>query len=172
MSSDKKYFYKILDSPPPEPLPEKLPETELDIKDNFIHLSVRPFFSTNTPSKTTPPPLYSPTNPTHPNPTKKTIQKILTYEQNKTLQTAVQVPLTADIFFATHHKLWLLKIRVADLDGDIQFRPELPECPHLHHSVRGLGKSNVEEVIVVEKPESLGEGSIWAKVPEMEALED
>lgn len=43
MSSDKKYFYKILDSPPPEPLPEKLPETELDIKDNFIHLSVRPF---------------------------------------------------------------------------------------------------------------------------------
>ncbi|KAL9533661.1 hypothetical protein SMMN14_02808 [Sphaerulina musiva] len=125
MSSDKKYFYKILDSPPPEPLPEKLPETELDIKDNFIHLS-----------------------------------------------TAVQVPLTADIFFATHHKLWLLKIRVADLDGDIQYRPELPECPHLHHSVRGLGKSNVEEVIVVEKPESLGDGSIWAKVPEMEALED
>lgn len=96
---------------------------------------------------------------------------MLTHEQKK-IQTAVQVPLTADIFFATHHKLWLLKIRVADLDGDIQYRPELPECPHLHHSVRGLGKSNVEEVIVVEKPESLGDGSIWAKVPEMEALED
>lgn len=47
MSSDKKYFYKILESPPPEPLPEKLPETELDIKDNFIHLSVRLFLLNN-----------------------------------------------------------------------------------------------------------------------------
>lgn len=75
MSSDKKYFYKILDSPPPEPLPEKLPETELDIKDNFIHLSVRPFFSTNTPSKTTTTSLtHPPTNPTQPN-QKKTFKK-------------------------------------------------------------------------------------------------
>lgn len=37
---DNKYFYKILDDAPPEPLPETLPATELDEKDQFIHLSV------------------------------------------------------------------------------------------------------------------------------------
>lgn len=75
--------------------------------------------------------------------------------------------MTADIFFADHTKLWILKLRVADLDGEIKYVDELPECPHVHESKKGLGKGNVEEVIVVEKPAE----SIWAKVPEMEALE-
>ncbi|KAI5367980.1 hypothetical protein Slin15195_G031140 [Septoria linicola] len=119
--SSKTYFYKILDSAPPSPLPETLPATELDTKDNFIHLS-----------------------------------------------TAKQIPITADLFFADHKKLWLLKLRVADLDGEIKYDPSLPECPHVHESKRGLGKGNVEEVIVVEKPAE----SIWVKVPELEALED
>ena len=34
-----KYLYKILDQQPEDPLPETLPETELDKKDGFIHLS-------------------------------------------------------------------------------------------------------------------------------------
>lgn len=33
------FWYKILDAPPPSPLPDTLPSTELDVKDGFIHLS-------------------------------------------------------------------------------------------------------------------------------------
>lgn len=33
------FWYKILDSPPPTPLPATLPPTALDAADNFIHLS-------------------------------------------------------------------------------------------------------------------------------------
>lgn len=33
------YFYKILDSAPPQPLADSLPLSELDKKDGFIHLS-------------------------------------------------------------------------------------------------------------------------------------
>jgi uncharacterized protein (DUF952 family) len=34
-----KHLYKILDSAPPEPLPDKLASTSLDTHDGFIHLS-------------------------------------------------------------------------------------------------------------------------------------
>ena len=37
--SAPEYLYKILDSPPPSPLPETLPPTQLDANDGFIHLS-------------------------------------------------------------------------------------------------------------------------------------
>ena len=33
------FLYKILDQPPPDPLPEILPATKLDTEDGFIHLS-------------------------------------------------------------------------------------------------------------------------------------
>lgn len=36
---EPRYLFKILDHPPPEPLPNTLPSTDLDSKDGFIHLS-------------------------------------------------------------------------------------------------------------------------------------
>lgn len=61
-----------------------------------------------------------------------------------------------------------MKLRVKDLDGEIRFVPDLPLCPHVHDSKVGLGRGNVEAVIVVEK----GGREKWADVPEMDSLED
>ncbi|KAM3422589.1 hypothetical protein BST61_g79 [Cercospora zeina] len=119
-NSAKTYFYKILDSAPPSPLPATLPATPLDQKDNFIHLS-----------------------------------------------TARQTPHTADLFFASHQTLHLLQLRVADLDGEIRYGDHLPECPHVHGSVTGLGRGNVENVMVVERKE----GEKWQDVEGMKGLE-
>lgn len=83
------------------------------------------------------------------------------------LSTAQQTPITADLFFGKYSRLWLLKLRVKDLDGEIRFVPDLPQCPHVHDSRHGLGKRNVEEVIVVDKE---GHDS-WKSVPEMMKLE-
>lgn len=118
---DYKFFYKILESAPPTPLPETLPTTDLDAKDGFIHLS-----------------------------------------------TAQQTPLTANLFFSKFDKLWILMLRVKDLDGEVRFSEDLPGCPHVHDSSKGLGKGNVESVIVVEK----GDHGEWTKVPELMQLED
>ena len=38
-TAEPTFWYKILDAPPPNPLPETLPSTRLDAKDGFIHLS-------------------------------------------------------------------------------------------------------------------------------------
>ena len=73
-----------------------------------------------------------------------------------------------DLFFAGDKKLWVLKLRVKDLDGEVRFEEGLEGCPHLFGSERGLGRGNVEEVVVVER----GEGSGWRGVMEARALED
>ncbi|KAK4505552.1 hypothetical protein PRZ48_003515 [Zasmidium cellare] len=115
------YYYKILETAPPTPLPETLPTTALDAKDGFIHLS-----------------------------------------------TAQQTPVTANLFFKDFTKLWILKLRVKDLDGEVKFPEELPGCPHVHDSKLGLGKRNVETVIVVERDEKAD----WGSVEELKHLED
>ncbi|PHH75421.1 hypothetical protein CDD82_4454 [Ophiocordyceps australis] len=66
-----KFAFKIVSNPPPDPLPEIYPKSELDQSDGFVHLS-----------------------------------------------TAIQVPLTADRFFAAYQTLWVLKLdfgKIADL---------------------------------------------------------
>lgn len=83
------------------------------------------------------------------------------------LSTAQQTPVTADLFFGQFTKLWLLKLRVKDLDGEIRIPTDLPGCPHVHDTRLGLGKGNVEAVIIVDKA---GHDS-WKSVPEMGKLE-
>lgn len=85
------------------------------------------------------------------------------------LSTASQTPTTADLFFASYPTLWILKLRSKDLDGETRFPPELGGgCAHVYHSVDGLGKTNVEDVIEVKK----GQYEKWALVPALKALED
>ncbi|QIW95269.1 hypothetical protein AMS68_000787 [Peltaster fructicola] len=116
------YFYKILDEEPPRSLPQKLPESQLDAQDGFIHLS-----------------------------------------------TAMQIPITADLFFSTVGTIHLLKLRVRDLDGDIKYDEAVgPGCPHLHNSKNGLGKNNVVDVLTIQKEQY----STWAEVPALQELED
>lgn len=83
------------------------------------------------------------------------------------LSTGEQTPTTADLFFGQYTKLWILKLRVKDLDGEIRIPADLPGCPHIHNTRRGLGKDNVEAVIVVDKA---GYES-WKSVPMMAELE-
>ncbi|EME47372.1 hypothetical protein DOTSEDRAFT_145970, partial [Dothistroma septosporum NZE10] len=86
------------------------------------------------------------------------------------LSTANQTKETANLFFSNTEKLWLLKLRVDDLkkDGNIQWNPDIPGCPHLHDSARGLGKSNVTAVIIANK----GSHGSWKEVPALLDLED
>lgn len=120
-STEPTFWYKILDQPPPSPLPEILPATDLDANDGFIHLS-----------------------------------------------TGSQIPITAGLFFSNHQSIWVLKLRREDIDGRVEYPPELGKCcPHVFDS-KGLGKDNVEEVIELKR----GEGQKWAEVPGMSQLHD
>lgn len=118
------YLYKILDQPPPEPLPESLPTTDLDASDGFIHLS-----------------------------------------------TAQQTPVTADLFFNKHNELWILKLVRQALDGRLKFTTDPKAgfkdgCAHVHDSKTGLGRSNVAEVLHLQKDA----GQKWAEVESINAL--
>jgi uncharacterized protein (DUF952 family) len=118
-AADHTYWYKILDAAPPSPLPETLPTSDLDARDNFIHTS-----------------------------------------------TALQIPTTLNKFFASASTVWLLKLRRKDIDGEIRFEEHLPECPHIHDTVIGLGKGNVEEVIEAKR----ADGQSWGDVKEVKEL--
>lgn len=84
------------------------------------------------------------------------------------LSTAKQIPITADLFFSTIPVIYLLKLRVESLDGDIRYDEDTGSgCPHLHDS-HGLGKANVADVLTIDK----GQYNSWAQVPALQDLED
>ncbi|KAM0722641.1 hypothetical protein Q7P37_002082 [Cladosporium fusiforme] len=84
------------------------------------------------------------------------------------LSTASQIPITAGLFFSTFERIWVLKLQRENIDGRVEYPPELGKsCPHIHDSQKGLGKHNVESVIELRR----GEGQKWADVPEMAQLE-
>ena len=84
------------------------------------------------------------------------------------LSTASQIPITAGLFFSSHKKLWVLKLRREKIDGRVEYPPELGEsCPHIYDSRTGLGKDNIEEVVELRR----AEGQKWGDVKEMGELE-
>ena len=81
---------------------------------------------------------------------------------------ASQIPITAGLFFSSHEKLWVLKLRREKIDGRVEYPPELGEsCPHIYDSRTGLGKDNIEEVVELRR----AEGQKWGDVKEMGELE-
>jgi len=65
------------------------------------------------------------------------------------LSDAHQVPITADLFFASHERLWILKISssAAQRGSGRLVRPDgLPGCAHLYH-----GKLGAEVVLDVKE---------------------
>jgi hypothetical protein len=67
-----------------------------------------------------------------------------------------------------NRQLWVLKLRRENIDGRVEYPPELGEsCPHIHDSRNGLGKHNIEDVIELNR----AEGQKWGDVKEMGELE-
>lgn len=62
-----------------------------------------------------------------------------------------QLPITADLFFSRHTTLWVLKIRLASIEGSVRWEPPAggggssgsEGYPHLYGS---LGRADVESV--------------------------
>ena len=87
------------------------------------------------------------------------------------LSTAEQTPITANLFFGSHTKLWILKLDREALDGRIEYITD-PEagvengCPHVHNSQIGLGQSNIVEIIEAERAKD----STWTKVESLRTL--
>lgn len=85
------------------------------------------------------------------------------------LSTAARTAKTAVLFFNDYRRLWILQLRVADLDGETRFLDgDLWGCAHVHGSTIGLGKGNVAQVHMVER----GEKESWEEVAGVRALRD
>ena len=87
------------------------------------------------------------------------------------LSTSEQTPITAKLFFSNHNELWILKLNHRALDGRIEFSTDPNAaiengCAHVHNSKKGLGRSNVEEVIKVQRSPPQD----WTQVDGMKAL--
>lgn len=85
------------------------------------------------------------------------------------LSSASHVPITANLFFPNCDQLWILKLRAKDLDGRLEYQTENGIAyPHVHDSQKGLGSTNVEETIEMNRAKDQN----WMFVEAMRKLED
>lgn len=89
------------------------------------------------------------------------------------LSNAEQTPITAKLFFSDFDELWVLRLDSAKLDGRLEFVTDEKAgvengCAHVHDSEKGLGKSNILEVIHVGKPSS----EEWTEAERLKILAD
>lgn len=89
------------------------------------------------------------------------------------LSTAKQTPVTARLFFSNHKQLWILKLERERLDGRLEYTTDPNAgfengCAHIHESAKGLGRSNVVDVVEAQR----GPGQEWSNVENMMNLTD
>ena len=89
------------------------------------------------------------------------------------LSNAEQTPITAKLFFSDFDELWILRLDAEKLDGRLEFTTDDKAgvengCAHVHDSQKGLGRSNVLEVIHAGKPSS----EDWTQVERLKILTD
>lgn len=131
-----KYVYKILDGPPPTPIPAEFPLSDLDKQDGFIHLS-----TAKQVLRPSPPPSRHPA-----------------YTNSE-----FQIPITASLFFKSHTTLYLVKIHYAPIASAAKWDDPPNDndgCPHLYG--RGLGKEEVEGVKTFERTGEKGWDEVFA----------
>lgn len=89
------------------------------------------------------------------------------------LSNAEQTPITAKLFFKNFDELWVLRLDSEKLDGRLEFTTDENAgvengCAHVHDSKKGLGSSNVVEVIHVGKPSN----EEWTQAERLKILSD
>ncbi|OAR01407.1 hypothetical protein LLEC1_04074 [Akanthomyces lecanii] len=68
------------------------------------------------------------------------------------LSTAVQVPKTADLFFAEHTKLWVVKLELSKLNDPVKFEDDFP------HLYGNFGARDIDSESRFERRQ----GQTWA----------
>jgi Protein of unknown function (DUF952). len=134
------YVYKITHEPPPTPLPDLYPLSELDAKDGFIHLSTGWQVCLSSSSSSSSSLILS-----------------------RCLHRNEKVPETAALYFQSFSTIYILKLRLSNFDpASVKWDEGTTRgCPHLYGR---FGAKDIESV----KEFRLEEGESWRKVLEEE----
>lgn len=160
-----RYVYKIVDTEPPFPIPDVFPPSELDKQDGFIHLSA-PWQVSQATSKQLfrhyhrssnhhcHLPIAAPPRPDRcfssiqlaafqpPPPRSGNFHEVVP----PLLTTRDQLPVTADLFFGSHTTLWVLKVRLASIEGAVRWESPPNASERYPHLYGNLGRAEVESV--------------------------